>query len=159
MTAPPDESTLETRFKTLMLSPLRAGLIRFLHSRQHKWFDIESLMQTFGRLRLDVENCMRELVMGGVVERASGAPPRFRASLPDDAEPRNLVVDFLEQRAADIPLLAHSLLARYCTSNGIPLDSKILDSAALDLLSTYHWPGNIRELESTVSRAALSSPQ
>ena len=29
---------------------------------------------------------------------------------------------------------------------------------ALDLLVTYHWPGNIRELESTVSRAALSAP-
>jgi transcriptional regulator of acetoin/glycerol metabolism len=29
---------------------------------------------------------------------------------------------------------------------------------ATDQLMQYHWPGNIRELESTVSRAALSSP-
>jgi len=28
----------------------------------------------------------------------------------------------------------------------------------VDLMQAYHWPGNIRELESTVSRAALSSP-
>jgi DNA-binding NtrC family response regulator len=29
---------------------------------------------------------------------------------------------------------------------------------ALDALTGYPWPGNIRELESTVSRAALSAP-
>jgi transcriptional regulator of acetoin/glycerol metabolism len=40
----------------------------------------------------------------------------------------------------------------------MPLDSKAFSREALDLLLTYHWPGNIRELESTVSRAALSAP-
>jgi hypothetical protein len=30
-------------------------------------FDIEALMQTFGRMRLDVDNCVRELVDFGVV--------------------------------------------------------------------------------------------
>jgi transcriptional regulator of acetoin/glycerol metabolism len=32
-----------------------------------------------------------------------------------------------------------------------------LSKDTLDLLSRYHWPGNLRELESTLSRAALSS--
>jgi two-component system response regulator AtoC len=40
----------------------------------------------------------------------------------------------------------------------LPLDSKAFSREALDLLMTYPWPGNIRELESTVSRAALSAP-
>src|SRR5690606_11285311 len=49
-------------------------------------------------------------------------------------------------------------LARYCAANGLPLDAKQFSREALDLLHSYHWPGNIRELESTVSRAALSAP-
>lgn len=43
-------------------------------------------------------------------------------------------------------------------AQGLPPDSKTLSRDAMDLLTTYAWPGNIRELESTVSRAALSSP-
>ena len=43
-------------------------------------------------------------------------------------------------------------------AQGMPLDSKGFSREALDLLVNYHWPGNIRELESTVSRAALSAP-
>ena len=45
-----------------------------------------------------------------------------------------------------------------CAAQGLPLDSKSFSREALDLLISYHWPGNIRELESTVSRAALSAP-
>jgi DNA-binding NtrC family response regulator len=55
-------------------------------------------------------------------------------------------------------VLANRFLARYCASNGLTLDAKNFSKEAHDLLSTYHWPGNIRELESTVSRAAMSAP-
>ncbi|MBW8896484.1 MAG: sigma-54-dependent Fis family transcriptional regulator, partial [Acidobacteria bacterium] len=54
--------------------------------------------------------------------------------------------------------LAQRFLARYCAANGLPLDGKTFAKEAMDLLMQYHWPGNIRELESTVARAALSSP-
>ena len=55
-------------------------------------------------------------------------------------------------------MLAQRFLARYCAANGLPLDGKSFSKEGIDLLVGYHWPGNIRELESTVSRAALSSP-
>jgi DNA-binding NtrC family response regulator len=64
----------------------------------------------------------------------------------------------LRERVSDIPLLAHRLLTRYCDANGLAVDSKTIEQAALDLLGSYHWPGNIRELESTTFRAAVSAP-
>ncbi len=63
----------------------------------------------------------------------------------------------LRERPADIPVLATRFLARFCTSNGLPLDAKMFSGDAMTQLQTYAWPGNIRELESTVARAALSS--
>jgi two-component system, NtrC family, response regulator AtoC len=346
-----DTPDWEARFRTLVQSPLRAGLLRYLNSRQDESFDVESLMQTFGRLRLDVENCVRELVDFGVARQIPGTSPaqygaerpenaaladqldhflerraavssedqspsvqRFRemigrdekmlvvfewirtaaksdisvlilgptgsgkevvarmihelsrrgsakfqavncAALPDtlfeseifgyekgaftgahDRKPgrlelandgtlfldeigdmsliaqakllrvleerrferlggqKSIAVDFrlisatnrpleqfvrdgrfredlyyrvnafairlpsLRERQVDIPVLAQRFLARYCAAQGMPLDSKGFSKEALDLLCGYHWPGNIRELESTVSRAALSAP-
>jgi DNA-binding NtrC family response regulator len=332
-------------------SPLRAGLLRYLSARPEEAFDVESLMQTFGRLKLDVENCVRELVDFGVATVMPGSlPPRFMAdrpsndaiaelldtflerratvstedqspsvqrfremigrdekmlivfewirtaaksdisvlilgptgsgkevvarmihelsrrsvakfqavncaALPDtlfeseifgyekgaftgahDRKPgrlelanegtlfldeigdmsliaqakllrvleerrferlgghKSISVDFrlisatnrpleqfvrdtrfredlyyrvnafairlpsLRERQVDIPVLAQRFLARYCAAQGLPLDSKGFSKEALETLCAYHWPGNIRELESTVSRAALSAP-
>src|SRR6185295_11677341 len=76
---PPESADLETRFRSLVQSPLRAGLLRYLNSRPEESFDVDSLMQTFGRLKLDVENCIRELVDFGVARTVPGAPPRYAA--------------------------------------------------------------------------------
>src|SRR4029078_5447020 len=47
---------------------------------------------------------------------------------------------------------------RYCAAQGLPLESKSFTREALDMLLSYPWPGNIRELESAVSRAARPAP-
>jgi DNA-binding NtrC family response regulator len=340
----------ESRFKSLVQSPLRAGLLRFLCARPKETFEVEALMSTFGRLRHDVENCLRELAEFGVIRQLPGPPvqyiavrpdrdhvaalldsflerratistedqspsvQRFRemigrdekmlvvfewirtaaksdisvlilgptgagkelvarmihelsrrgsekfqavncAALPDtlfeseifgyekgaftgahDRKPgrlelanhgtlfldeigdlslvaqakllrvledrrferlggqKSVHVDFrlvsatnrpldlfvrdgrfredlyyrvnafsirlpsLRERPVDIPMLAQRFLARYCASNGLPLDAKTFTSEAMSVLQAYPWPGNIRELESTVSRAALTAP-
>src|SRR5438445_7660908 len=345
-----DGPDLDTRFRTLVQSPLRAGILRYLSARPEESFDVESLMQTFGRLQLDVENCVRELVDFGVARSVPGPPPRYAANRPPSDVVADLLDGFLERRAAvstedqspsvqrfremigrdekmlivfewirtaaksdisvlilgptgsgkelvartihelsrrqtakfqavncaalpdtlfeseifgyekgaftgahdrkpgrlelandgtlfldeigdmsliaqakllrvleerrferlgghkaisvdfrlisatnrpleqfvrdgrfredlyyrvnafairlpslrerqvDIPVLGQRFLNRYCAAQGMPLDSKTFSREALDVLVGYHWPGNIRELESTVSRAALSAP-
>ena len=64
-----DSTAAESRFAALVQSPLRAGLLRFLHARPNEAFEVEALMQTFGRMRLDIENCLREVVDFGVARR------------------------------------------------------------------------------------------
>jgi len=346
-----DPAEVTARFQTLVQSPLRAAILRFMCARPDEAFDVEALMQTFGRMRLDVENCVRELAGFGIAKKTAGpgapkygfvqpdndvlhdlldeflerratvssedrspAVQRFRemigrdekmlvifewirtaaksdisvlilgptgsgkelvarmihelsrrgthrfqavncAALPDtlfeseifgyekgaftgahDRKPGRLElanngtlfldeigdmslmaqakllrvleerrferlggntpidVNFrlisatnrpleqfvrdtrfredlyyrvnafsirlpsLRERTTDIPVLAQRFLARYCAANGLPLDGKSFSKEAAEMLMGYHWPGNIRELESTVSRAALSSP-
>ena len=91
---------LDTRFRTLVQSPLRAGILRYLSARPQESFDVESLMQTFGRLRLDVENCVRELADFGVIRSAPGAPTRFAIVRPPQDALVDLMDGFLERRAA-----------------------------------------------------------
>jgi transcriptional regulator with PAS, ATPase and Fis domain len=66
-------------------------------------------------------------------------------------------VPSLRERTADIPILATRALARHCEASQLAPDAKVLSKEALEMLARYHWPGNIRELESTLSRAAMST--
>src|ERR1700730_5958798 len=90
----------ELRFRTLVQSPLRAGILRYLSARPEESFDVESLMQTFGRLRLDVENCIRELVQFGVARGLPGTPVHYASARPENPAIEKLLDRFLERRAA-----------------------------------------------------------
>jgi PAS domain S-box-containing protein len=59
----------------------------------------------------------------------------------------------LRQRKADIPLLVHFLLNRYRTRFGKRIDG--VTRATMQRLTDYRWPGNIRELENLLERAAI----
>src|SRR6266536_1379378 len=91
---------LDLRFRSLVQSPLRAGLLRYLSARPDEGFDVESLMQTFGRLKLDVDNCVRELVDFGVAQIVPGNPERFMAERPANEGMADQLDTFLERRAA-----------------------------------------------------------
>jgi transcriptional regulator with GAF, ATPase, and Fis domain/tetratricopeptide (TPR) repeat protein len=62
----------------------------------------------------------------------------------------------LAERAEDIPLLANHFLSKY--SQKYHRTDLILDPKTETLLKTYHWPGNIRELENVIERSVLLSP-
>jgi DNA-binding NtrC family response regulator len=59
----------------------------------------------------------------------------------------------LRARSCDVPDLARRFLARFCAEEGKRLRG--LTAEALALLSTYDWPGNVRQLENAVFRAVV----
>lgn len=62
----------------------------------------------------------------------------------------------LRERKGDIALLAHHFLKQHAARNDKSIDS--ISKPVLDLLETYDWPGNIRELENIIERATLFEP-
>jgi len=65
----------------------------------------------------------------------------------------------LRQRIEDIPALATHFLWRATHSNGNGTRMTAIADNAMQLLCAYDWPGNIRELENTIERAATLSTQ
>src|SRR5438270_4308661 len=62
----------------------------------------------------------------------------------------------LREHKEDIPDLVNHFLARFAADSEKPMEG--ITRAALGVLSDYHWPGNVRQLENMVERAvALSS--
>jgi Nif-specific regulatory protein len=59
----------------------------------------------------------------------------------------------LRERKSDVLLLADHFLEEYSNRHGKNI--KRISTPAIDMLMSYHWPGNIRELENAVERAVL----
>lgn len=84
------------------------------------------------------------------------AEGRFRSDLYFRLNVLGLHLPPLRERQEDIaPLAAHfvELIARR-----YGLQTPVFSEAAVQLLQSYHWPGNIRELQHVVERAVMLSP-
>ncbi len=81
---------------------------------------------------------------------------RFRSDLYYRLSVFPITVAPLRERREDIPALAEFFLERHCRKNA--LGARRLTERAVDLLTSYRWPGNVRQLENCLERAALVSP-
>lgn len=76
---------------------------------------------------------------------------KFREDLLYRLNVITLHLPTLKERPEDIPALVEYFLKGRVRSKEV----KKIDAKALDLLSKYEWPGNIRELENVIERAAI----
>ena len=85
------------------------------------------------------------------------AEGRFREDLFHRLAVILIHVPSLNDRRADIPLLAQHFLQLVCQDHGIPCKS--LNDAALNALKALDWTGNIRELRNIIERLVILCDQ
>ncbi|HEY0354681.1 MAG TPA: sigma-54 dependent transcriptional regulator [Flavisolibacter sp.] len=82
---------------------------------------------------------------------------RFRKDLIYRINTVEIVVPPLRKRTDDILLLANHFIRIYC--NKYLKQHLELDRSAIDKLMSYHYPGNVRELQYTIERAVIMAEE
>jgi transcriptional regulator with GAF, ATPase, and Fis domain len=85
--------------------------------------------------------------------QAATADGSFRSDLFYRLNVFPLEVPPLHQRRDDIPMLVEYFIHRYASQTGKHIRS--VDRKSMDLLRSYPWPGNIRELQNVVERSVI----
>jgi DNA-binding NtrC family response regulator len=80
---------------------------------------------------------------------------KFREDLYYRLNVVQLRMPALRERASDIRLLARHFVSKICRLEGIP--AKQVFNEALEHLTWYSWPGNVRQLENVVEKAVVLS--
>ncbi len=92
--------------------------------------------------------CATNKDLKGMVEKGT-----FREDLFYRLNVVNIQIPPLRERKDDIPLLVNYFINKYCTSMNKPTAS--IDTAALNRIQEFNFPGNIRELENMIERAIV----
>ena len=119
--------------------PMQVKLLRLLETGTYRRVGSTELLKTNFRLVSATHQPMRRLVAEG----------KFRQDLFFRLSTFPIHLPSLSERREDIPLLAESLLARV-TPRRLSISPE-----AMRLLSSYDYPGNIRELRNLLERASL----
>jgi transcriptional regulator with GAF, ATPase, and Fis domain len=120
-----------------LLRVLQDGAIRPVGATSEKQVDVRILCATNRDLSAEVEK------------------GRFRQDLYYRLMVFPIALPPLRERRDDIPALAAHFLKRYADEYRVELPGFTQD--ALDALSSYNWPGNIRELENEIQRLVIQA--
>lgn len=118
-----------------LLTAMQSGLIQPQGGRHPRAVDVRVIAATNKRLAEEVE------------------AGRFREDLFFRLNIVPVAIPPLRERAQDIPALARHLLARIALQPG--LRQLGITDDALALLVDYDWPGNVRQLQNALFRAAV----
>ncbi|MBI5179386.1 MAG: sigma 54-interacting transcriptional regulator [Nitrospinae bacterium] len=81
------------------------------------------------------------------------AEKKFREDLYYRLNVVRIRVPSLSERKEDIPLLARFFLDKFQKSVASRIEG--FSDEAMNILTAYHWPGNIRQLENAIERAVI----
>ncbi|MDH7603876.1 MAG: sigma-54 dependent transcriptional regulator [Melioribacter sp.] len=79
---------------------------------------------------------------------------RFREDLYYRLNVINIYTPKLNERIEDIPLLTDYFIKKYSAQMDIPVPE--IKKDAIEILQSYEWPGNIRQLQNVIQRLLIS---
>ena len=125
--------------------PSQAKLLRVLQDREYRPLGSQRSCKANVRIIAAANSPLPERV----------AARDFRADLYYRLNVLALRLPPVSERREDLPLLAAHFVARFARECGRPIPK--ISAEALRRLMAYHWPGNVREMESTIQRAVVLS--
>jgi formate hydrogenlyase transcriptional activator len=124
---------------------LQTKLLRVLQEREFERLGSSRTLRTDARLIAATNRDLEVMV----------AEQKFRSDLFFRLNVFPVHVPALRDRHGDIPLLVRHFTQQF--SRRMKKVMETIPSAAMDALSRYHWPGNIRELQNVIERAVIIS--
>jgi two-component system response regulator AtoC len=128
-----------------MSMAMQAKLLRVLQEREFEKLGSSRTIKVDVRVIAATSADLERLIEEG----------RFRSDLYYRFNVVHLRVPPLRERPEDIRPLAKHLLARFCSSAGLPV--KNINDDIWPALTSYYWPGNVRQLQNALERAAALS--
>jgi DNA-binding NtrC family response regulator len=124
-------------------APLQVKLLRVLQEREFERVGGTKSIKVDVRLLAATNKDLEKAVKDG----------EFREDLYYRLQVIQVVVPPLRDRKEDIPALAEHMLVKFNKENGKSIKSIAKD--AIDKLSKYNYPGNVRELENAIEHAVV----
>ncbi len=125
---------------------LQPKLLRVLQEREFERLGSTRTLRTDARL---IAATNRDLA--SMVEQH-----KFRSDLFYRLNVFPVRIPSLRERPDDVPLLVRHFAEQFARRMNKKIET--ISSETLTLLQSYHWPGNIRELQNVIERAVILSP-